>query len=147
MAGTEDEIRAIVEERLAAVRAKDARPLLARQSEDVVLFDVLPPLASRGRSVTEERTRAWFDSYASEVGYAVEQLEIAAGDDVAFCSFVYNVTGTLVGGKDVSMWVRATLGLRRIDGRWQIVHDHESVPWDPVTGMGVSDLGPSASAN
>jgi ketosteroid isomerase-like protein len=32
------------------------------------------------------------------------------------------------------MWVRATLGCRRIDGRWLIVHDQESVPFDGATG-------------
>ena len=40
------------------------------------------------------------------------------------------------------MWARATLGLRRIGGEWRIVHDHESVPWDPQTRLGVIDLPP-----
>jgi len=41
------------------------------------------------------------------------------------------------------MWVRATLGLRRIEGDWRIVHDHESVPWDPETGKGLTGLEPT----
>lgn len=40
------------------------------------------------------------------------------------------------------MWVRATLGYRRIDGAWRIVHDHESVPFDPGTGRALIDLEP-----
>jgi ketosteroid isomerase-like protein len=39
--------------------------------------------------------------------------------------------------------VRATLGLRRIEGDWRIVHDHESVPWDPETGKGSTGLEPT----
>ncbi len=40
------------------------------------------------------------------------------------------------------MWVRATLGCRRIDGRWLITHDHESVPFDPASGQALTDLAP-----
>jgi uncharacterized protein (TIGR02246 family) len=145
MTTIEDEIRAVVDERVAAVRGKDPGPLAQRQAEDVVTFDVLPPLNARGSGAVEERTRAWFSGYASDIGYDVEQLEIHGDGDVAFCSFLYHVTGTLGSGDDVSMWVRATLGLRRLDGDWRIVHDHESVPWDAETGQGRADLTPQVS--
>lgn len=36
-------------------------------------------------------------------------------------------------GAPVDMWVRATLCCRRADDRWQVVNDHESVPFDPAT--------------
>ncbi|HEX8345849.1 MAG TPA: nuclear transport factor 2 family protein [Actinoplanes sp.] len=29
-----------------------------------------------------------------------------------------------------SLWHRSTLGLRRIDGDWVIVHEHQSVPFE-----------------
>lgn len=144
MSDRDEQIRAVVRERVAAVRAKDPAPLARRQSSDAVIFDVLPPLRSRGKDAVEERTRAWFDGYRSDIGYDVHELEVVADEDVAFCSFVYRVTGTLVDGQDMSMWVRATLGLRRTDGDWRIVHDHESVPWDPETGQGLIDLAPGA---
>jgi ketosteroid isomerase-like protein len=121
----------VIDERVAAVHAKDAGPLAAREADDVVSFDVLRPLNARGKDAVAQKTQAWFDSYASAIIYDVDQLEIHASEDVAFCSFVYHVSGTLASGDAVSMWVRATLGLRRIDGDWRIVHDHEAVPWDP----------------
>jgi hypothetical protein len=40
-------------------------------------------------------------------------------------------------GAEVSMWVRATLGCRRL-----IVHDHESVPFDAETGQALISLNP-----
>jgi ketosteroid isomerase-like protein len=45
-------------------------------------------------------------------------------------------------GAAVDMWVRATLDCRRVDGRWLIVHDHESVPFDPGTGRALISLRP-----
>jgi uncharacterized protein (TIGR02246 family) len=138
----EQEIRALIEERVAAVAAKDPEPLAARQHDDIVVFDVLPPLRSSGRSAVLDKTEAWFDSYSGAIGYEVHELEVSADGDVGFCSFVYHVSGTLESGDEVDMWVRATLGCRRIDGAWRIVHDHESVPFDPGTGRALIDLEP-----
>ena len=90
-----------------------------------MLFDVLPPLNARGKAANAQKTQAWFDGYASDIGYDVERFEVVAEDDVAFYSFLYHVSGRLNSGDEVSMSVRATLGLRRVDGKWRIVHDHE----------------------
>ena len=125
--GAAEELRRLVAERVAAVHAKDPGPLAARQAPDLVFFDVLPPLLSRGSEALGEEAQAWFDAYDGEIGYEVRELEISVDGDVGFCSFVYRVTGTLLSGDEVDMWVRATLGCRRIDGDWVIVHDHESV--------------------
>jgi uncharacterized protein (TIGR02246 family) len=141
-ASAEAEIRAIVEERIAAVQTKDLAPLEARQHAEVLGFDVLPPLQRRGSAAISERTQAWFDSYASDIGYEVHDLQVTVDGDVGFCSFLYHVTGTLEDGTEVSMWVRATLGCQRIDRRWLITHDHESVPFDPATGQALIDLAP-----
>jgi uncharacterized protein (TIGR02246 family) len=144
MSHAEQEIRALVEERVAAVAAKDPSTLAGRQHEEIVMFDVLPPLRSRGKAAAVEKTQGWFDGYASEIGYDVRELEVHADGDAGFCSFVYHVTGTLASGPEVDMWVRATLGCRRIDGAWRIVHDHESLPFDPESGRAVIDLAPDS---
>jgi uncharacterized protein (TIGR02246 family) len=139
---SESSLRAIVDERVAAVAAKDPKPLAARQHPDIVMFNVLPPLHSRGNAAVEDATRAWFDGYASDIGYEVRDLNVTVDGDVGFCSFLYHVTGTLAAGGDVDMWVRATLGCQRIDGEWFIVHDHESVPFDAATGQALISLEP-----
>lgn len=138
----EEELREIVRERVDAVHAKDPAPLAARQAPDIVTFDVLPPLHTRGSGAVQAKTRAWFDAYAGDIGYEVQDLQVTARDDVGFCSFVYHVSGTLASGGEVDMWVRATLGCRRIDGKWLITHDHESVPFDAESGQALTDLSP-----
>ncbi len=32
-------------------------------------------------------------------------------------------------GEKVDMWLRETLCFRKIDGKWKITHEHESVPF------------------
>ncbi len=138
----EEALRQLVAERVAAVEAKDPAPLAARHASDVVTFDVLPPLMSHGSDAVVEQTQSWFDSYATDIGYEVQQLDVKANDTLGFCSFVYHVTGTLHSGDEVDMWVRATLCCEQVDGKWRIVHDHESVPFDPATGEALIGLEP-----
>ena len=141
-ANPEQELRNLVAERVAAVRAKDAEALAARQADDIVIYDVLPPLKSQGRDAGVDKTQAWFDNYASDIDYQVHDLNVAADDQLGFCSFLYHVGGTLNSGDAVDMWGRATLCCIRLDGQWRIVHDHESVPFDPETGQALVSLQP-----
>jgi uncharacterized protein (TIGR02246 family) len=143
MADAEQELRALVEERVRAVHEKDAATLAEHLDREIVTFDAIAPLNSRGKHAVEERTQAWFDSYDGPIGYEVDDLQVSVDGDVGLCSFVYHVTGTITSGDQVDMWVRATLGCRRTDGKWRIVHDHESVPFDPATGQALTSLHPS----
>ena len=136
------ELRDLVDERVRAVRERDSATLAARPAEDVITFDVLPPLNSRGSQATVEHLQTWFDGYDGPIDYSAHDLQVSAQDDLGFCSFLYHVGGTLKTGDAVNMWVRATLCCRRIDERWRIVHDHESVPFDPVTGQALISLEP-----
>ena len=52
------------------------------------------------------------------------------------------VTGMLKSGQDVDMWFRMTLGFRRIVGRWLVVHDYGSDPFDPENGKASLGLKP-----
>lgn len=135
-----DGIRALLDARVAAVKAKDLDALGSLLADDLESFNVLPPHRAEGREPVLEAARGWFDGYASDIGYDMLALRVTASGDIGFASFLYRVTGTLTGGADVDMWVRATLGFERHDGRWSVTHDHESVPWDPETGQGVLTL-------
>jgi len=48
----------------------------------------------------------------------------------------------MTGGTRVDMWVRVTLGLRKQQGAWRIVHQHLSDPFDPDSGQARMDLQP-----
>ena len=142
----EQQLRDLIDERVRAVQTKDPEPLAARHADDVVTFDVLPPLLRRGPGPIVAKTQEWFDGYSSPIGYRVAELDVRSDGTLGFCSFVYNVTGTLQSGDEVDMWVRATLCCQKIDDTWRIVHDHESVPFDPATGQAVIGLAPDEPA-
>jgi len=132
----------VVLDRAQAVRDRDVGRATAAIDEDVVTFDVLPPLRNVGGEGIRQRTGRWFDGYSRGPGYEIRDLEIVAGDDVAFAYYLYHVSGTLKDGAEVAMWVRATLGLWNIGGEWRIAHEHNSVPFDPESGRALLDIQP-----
>ncbi|MEP6847730.1 MAG: nuclear transport factor 2 family protein [Acidobacteriota bacterium] len=138
----EANIRDVIDRRIKAVRDKDIEALLSNHAPEVLLFDVVDPLQYTGVDMVRERAGKWFSSFQSPIGYEVRDLSIATGGDAAFCHYLYHVSGTLEGGVEISMWVRATVCFRRINGKWMIVHEHQSVPFNGETGKASLDLKP-----
>jgi uncharacterized protein (TIGR02246 family) len=137
---SEDQIRALLDERVRAIRARDAQALTSACAPDIVSFDALPPLQRLGAEAVRARAEQWLDWYDGPVGYEVRDLRITAGDDTAFASYLYRVTGTMTNGSTVDMWVRSTICLRKSGGDWLIAHEHTSVPFDAESGRATLNL-------
>jgi hypothetical protein len=45
-------------------------------------------------------------------------------------------------GQDMTVWVRSTVCLRQIDGRWLITHEHISFPINPENWSAIVDTTP-----
>ncbi len=72
----------------------------------------------------------------------VRDLSVAAGGEVAFCHYLYRVTGTMTNGSEVDMWVRSTVCFRKTDGVWAVAREHTSVPFDAECGRASVGLKP-----
>ena len=120
-------IKEIIDNWAKAVRAKDIPAILAHHSPDILLFDVPEPLV-QSKGIDAYRIsweQVFYNWYGDDGGFDVTELNITAGDDVAFCTGIINCSGTDKGQK-VHIKVRLTVGLRKIDGRWIITHEHHS---------------------
>lgn len=124
------EIRALIDERTAAMRDKDAARAVATLAEDVVAFELAPPLALGPEAARDEAgLAAWLSGWDGPVGIELRDLHVEAGGNVAWCRSLNRLHGTLRGGRRVDMWMRSTLAFRREEGAWKIVHGHSSVPF------------------
>ncbi|MBO0849147.1 MAG: nuclear transport factor 2 family protein [Pseudonocardia sp.] len=132
----EAEIRELFETRTRALAGKDAATLAAVNDTAVVVFDAVAPFVHRGAETTA-RKQEWLAAYRGGIGHEVRDLEITADADLAFCHFLVRISGTMLNGTEVGMWVRATSCLRKLNGGWKIVHEHASVPFDAETGKAV----------
>jgi ketosteroid isomerase-like protein len=121
----ESQIRALIESWAAAVRRHDLPAILAHHQQDIVMFDVPPPLQSRGMEEYKKTWDLFFKYHKPSQTFDIEELEITAGEHVAFAVAIMRcVSSPQPGGFPF----RLTIGLRKIDGDWRITHEHHSVP-------------------
>jgi ketosteroid isomerase-like protein len=147
MPGSEAQIRAIIDERIAALRERDAGRLAGVYATEIVKFDLAPPLQDTGPVVTEPAYwRPWLESWAGPITLDVTELDIATGSGVAFCHSLNRLRGTKTDGGHEDLWFRATLGLRKTGDGWKITHEHNSTPfYMDGSGRAATDLRPGAS--
>jgi PhnB protein len=126
-AAAQEEIRAVLGARAAAIRQKNVEGVIACFAQDSVRFSLAPPLQSN--EPLREEFENWFATFRGPIGCEMRSLSIDTAADLACCHSFNRLTGTKTDGEKVDVWFRATLCLRQIDGRWQIVHVHESVPF------------------
>jgi uncharacterized protein (TIGR02246 family) len=138
----ESQIRALIDDRVKAVRAKDVNGAISVIAPDVRSFDVVNPLQQIGLDASKKRAEAWFSSLQGAIDYEIRDLSISAGDDVAFSHGLSHVSATTRDGGQLDMWWRTTICFRKIDGKWVVTHEHNSVPFDPASGQASLDLRP-----
>jgi ketosteroid isomerase-like protein len=121
----ESQIRALIEAWADAVRRHDLPAILAHHQQDIVMFDVPPPLQSRGMEEYKKTWDLFFKYHKPSQTFDIEELEITAGEHAAFAVAIMRcVSSPQPGG----FLFRLTIGLRKIDGDWRITHEHHSVP-------------------
>jgi ketosteroid isomerase-like protein len=126
----EIQIKGVIEAWAEAVRRHDLFGILAHHEQDIVMFDVLPPLQSLGIDEYKKTWDLFFRYHKPSQAFDIEELAITAGEDVAFAVAIMRCgSGTSSGPPEKGGFLfRLTIGLRNIDGNWRIVHEHHSVP-------------------
>src|SRR5258707_2967038 len=72
----EAQIRALVENRVKAVHAKDLSAATANIApKDYVQFGVVNPLQITGAETMRDRARAWFAAYQGPIGFEIRDLD------------------------------------------------------------------------
>ena len=124
----EAEIRNLVESWARAVHTKDLDGILANHSPEILMFDVPPPAQSKGIEAYKKTWDVFFAWFQDSGVFDISELNITAGNDVAFGAALMCCAGTEANGDRVELDFRLTICFRKIDGRWTVVHEHHSVP-------------------
>ena len=143
-AGQEAELRALLADVSAAIRAKDSAAMVSRYAADVLAFDLIETLQYRGRDEVKRRADNWLASWRGAVAFEMRDLVFSTGGESAFCHSLNHVAGTKTDGSAVDMWWRATTGFEHRDGAWVVTHLHSSIPFDLLTGKASLGLKPEA---
>ncbi len=121
-------IRELVEDWARAVRAKDLKGILANHSPEMLMFDVPPPLESKGIDAYRKSWDLFFSWSDDPVVFDFNEMEITAGNDVAYVTALMRCAGTETKGERIKLEFRLTIGLRKIGGQWIVMHEHHSIP-------------------
>ena len=123
------EIRNLIESWAKAVRAREIDGVLTGHTDDMLMFDVPPPVVVKGIDAYRETWSAFFKWLQQGDGsFDIVSLDVTAGDDVAFATAVLRCGSKEELKKDDTPRLRLTVGLRKEDRRWLIAHEHHSFP-------------------
>ncbi len=129
--------RALIASWSNAVVEKDPDAIVSDYAPGAVLFDAIPPAKAIGSAAIRDvwtRCLSYFpDQFRSEH----RDLEIVVSGDAAFAFGFHRFVPAQAGHPCGSTDMRVTICSRRVSGAWKAVHDHVSVPFDPMTGMAV----------
>jgi uncharacterized protein (TIGR02246 family) len=127
VANDETEIRDLIARWSQAVCDENLAAIRADHDTDILMFDVPPPFLSRGLDAYMETWQMFFACQAKPVEFYFHDVQITAGTDVAFATAIGRCAD-LSSGEKVQLEFRLTMGLRKLDGRWRITHEHHSIP-------------------
>jgi len=140
----ESEIQALYERWAKAFEARDIDGIMAvyAPGDALIAYDVVPPLQYKGYDAYRKDYVEFLAQYDGPVHVEYRDRRILSSGDIGFIHALERFTGKLKSGQPSDLWLRATSGVRRINGKWLIVHDHISVPIDFESGRAVLDLKP-----
>lgn len=124
----ETAIRRLVQDWASSVRRRDIRGILRNHSRSIVMFDVPPPLQSKGLESYRETWKTFFSWSDDPPIFDIREMTVTAGPDVAFVTALMRCAGTEATGVHIRLDFRLTIGLRKIRNRWMVTHEHHSIP-------------------
>jgi uncharacterized protein (TIGR02246 family) len=126
---SEDEtaLQELIAQWAKAVRDENLPGIRANHDPDILMFDVPPPFLSRGLEAYMATWQTFYPMQARPIAFDFEEVEITAASDVAFATAIGHCD-YIEHGKKADLKFRLTMGFRKSNGQWRIVHEHHSVP-------------------
>ncbi len=124
----EAQIQALIERWAGAVREENRAAIRADHNSEILMFDVPPPFLSRGLDAYMATWETFFSSSEKPVSFDFHDVRITCGQDVAFATATGRCVNIDPNGKREPLEFRLTMGLRKIDGKWRVMHEHHSLP-------------------
>ena len=128
----EAHIRTLIERWANAVQHQDLETIVADYAMNFLMFDVPPPNELNGIEAYRDSWAPFFEHFKHGGVFAIERLDVTAGDRVAFATALLRCGTKEELEKDPATRLRLTVGLRKEGDRWIIAHEHHSYPYKPA---------------
>jgi ketosteroid isomerase-like protein len=122
----------VLTEHVDALRAGEPERSLAVFADDPARYTLAPPLRQPDLPAEEAAAglRSWLATFDGPVVIAFRDPTVLVDGDLAVVHGLASMTATPAGAPEpFTLWFRSTYALRRTEGTWRIVHQHQSVPF------------------
>lgn len=131
-ANDEAEIRRLMQKWSDALEAKDVEGLTADYAAEAVLFDAIPPYKTVGVESIRQAWECCLPYFPDEFRSEHRDIVIHVAGDTAFAFGLHHFVPKPADHPSGQTWMRVTVGFRRIEGKWKVVHEHISIPFNPL---------------
>jgi uncharacterized protein (TIGR02246 family) len=138
----EREIRGWIDSWTKAFSAKDVDRVMELYTDDVVAYDIVPPLQYIGKPAYRADYQQFFAQYEDNLRVELRDVHVGASGELGYATGLEMISGTLKHGQKSNTWVRFTSLFRKVNEKWLDFHDHVSVPADMESGKALLDLKP-----
>jgi uncharacterized protein (TIGR02246 family) len=140
----EREIRDLFEAWFDASTAKDLDASMEPIADDVISYEHEVPLKYQGVDAIRPICEAGFEYQGDNFRWDIPDLQVIVRDDIAVTWGLNRMRSIETDGTARTMWSRGTRIFQRQDGRWKMIHQHVSFPFEPTTGMAVMESDPGS---
>jgi ketosteroid isomerase-like protein len=131
-----EQVRSAISAWSRALEAKDVDAMMAHYLEDAVLFDAIPPYKVVGREAIAQAYRSCLPFFPERFVSEHRDLSIQVEGDLAYAfglhHFAVEEPANHPAGRS---WMRVSVCLRKVGGAWKVVHEHLSLPFNPLNGQ------------
>ncbi|GAB3511002.1 hypothetical protein GCM10027341_50000 [Spirosoma knui] len=139
---TEEEIRQIYQGWFAGTAAKDINAVMAHIAPHVVSYEHDSPLQYVGIDAIRQVCQQGFDLSNGQLQWDIPDLQILVRDDMAVTWGLNHMQAKAPDGTTIDSYSRGTRIFQKLNGAWQLIHQHVSYPYDVQTGEAKTDLTP-----
>ncbi len=126
----------------SALSKKDIKAMISCYASEVILFDCKPPFQTKGAIAWKHTWEACLPYFPDEFNIETRDMVIHADQHLAFAHYLFRIATSNKEHDAAQTWMRATTGLKFQQGKWRIIHEHCSLPFNPHTGLAVFTLEP-----
>jgi ketosteroid isomerase-like protein len=138
----EDQVRHFIADLATAICAKDIEAIMSHYAPNAIIFNVKPPFQTIGAAPWRQTWVTSLAHFPDSFGIETRDPKVVASGDMALVHWLWHFTGMVDDNAATQTWLRDTVVCKKDQGRWQIVHEHCSVPFNPETGKAVVTPGP-----
>jgi ketosteroid isomerase-like protein len=136
------ELRALFAEWFRAASAKNIEGAMEPIAENIVSYEHEAPLQYVGADNVRQVCQRGFDAVGDRFSWDVPDLKIIVSGDLAVTWGLNRMRSERPDAPPAESWSRGTRIFRRIGGKWRMIHQHVSFPYDPKNGTAATDLRP-----